>query len=208
MKKRIIAIVCGIVAAAVIVTGLIISFSRMKESESIGSDTALSIALNDAGLSKNEVTNTKSNFEHDDGRYIFGVEFSSDNIEYEYYIDAKTGEILKSDSDIHRPQITSQTASQPQTTEQASSTTESTSQKASQATQASNKYIGLEAAKQISLDNAKVDAKDAVFRKAKIDYENGKAIYEIEFIKGSTEYEYEIDAESGTIIDSEAETNN
>ena len=203
MKKRIIAIICGVVAVAVIVTGAIISFTRMEKSESIGADTALNIAINDTGLNKNEITNTKSEFEHDKMGYIFDVEFYSNGTEYEYYVDAKTGGIIKSGNEKSESPSGSQTGS----TEQTSSTdTTSASQTTAPSSQASDKYIGLEKAKQIALDDAQVSVKDAVFRKAKIDYENGKAIYEIEFIKGSTEYEYEIDAESGTIIDSEKET--
>lgn len=196
MKKTIIATICGVVAAAVIIAGVIISFTKMNESESIGAGTALNIAINDAGINKNEIINSKTEFERNNGKYIFDVEFYSAGIEYEYYIDAKTGVIIKAENEKGKKQI----KEQKQTTKQTSS-----AQTTALTTQTGEKYIGLEAAKQIALDNAKVSVNDAVFRKAKIDYENKKAIYEIKFTYGSTEYEYEIDAQSGTIIDYEIE---
>ncbi len=37
-------------------------------------------------------------------------------------------------------------------------------------------------------------------KKIKLDYEHGTMIYEIEFYKNGIEYEYEIDANTGTIL--------
>ena len=38
------------------------------------------------------------------------------------------------------------------------------------------------------------------FLGCKLDYDDGRAEYDVEFFKGNTEYDYEIDAESGTIL--------
>lgn len=63
-----------------------------------------------------------------------------------------------------------------------------------------NKQIGIEAAKQIALADAKVALKDVTFIKAELDNEDGRAVYEIEFYSGNVEYDYDIDALSGEII--------
>jgi len=65
---------------------------------------------------------------------------------------------------------------------------------------AGNKQIGIEAAKQIALADAKVALKDVTFIKAELDNEDGRAVYEIEFYSGNVEYDYDIDALSGEII--------
>ncbi len=62
------------------------------------------------------------------------------------------------------------------------------------------KQIGVEAAKQIALADAKVALKDVTFIKAELDNEDGRAVYEIEFYSGNVEYDYDIDALSGEII--------
>ena len=62
------------------------------------------------------------------------------------------------------------------------------------------KQIGVEAAKQIALADAKVALKDVTFIKAELDNEDGRAVYEIEFYSGNVEYDYDIDALSGEVI--------
>ena len=63
-----------------------------------------------------------------------------------------------------------------------------------------SKFIGVAKAKNIALKNAGLTAKQVVFRKAKFEYDDGLYIYEIEFLKGGYEYEYEIHAKTGRIL--------
>ncbi len=65
-----------------------------------------------------------------------------------------------------------------------------------------NGYIGVEKAKQIALQ--KVPGATVV--KAKFDRDDGKAVYEIELIKDIYEYDIEIDAVTGKILDFEQDT--
>lgn len=67
--------------------------------------------------------------------------------------------------------------------------------------------IGVEKAKAIALEHAKVKASDAVFFKAALDWDDGRAEYEIEFYSGTMEYDYSIDPKTGAILswDHEAE---
>lgn len=60
-----------------------------------------------------------------------------------------------------------------------------------------NKDIGMEKAKQIALK----EVKGAVVYQAEYDIDDGVAIYEIALIKGNYEYEFKIDAASGTILE-------
>ena len=46
---------------------------------------------------------------------------------------------------------------------------------------------------------------DVRFVKVELDEEDGRSVYEMEFLAGGIEYEYEIDASSGEIIKYEAD---
>ena len=65
----------------------------------IGEDKALEIALADAGLTANDVSYTNVYLDVDDGRTEYDVEFHQGTTEYEYSIDAYTGDILEKDID-------------------------------------------------------------------------------------------------------------
>jgi hypothetical protein len=56
-------------------------------------------ALSQAGFQESEVSRLHVESEHDDGTFVYEVEFSVDATEYEYDIDAKTGEVVKSETE-------------------------------------------------------------------------------------------------------------
>ena len=125
-------------------------------------------------------TFVKAELEFEDNRLVYDVEFYSGNVEYDYDIDAVSGAIVSSDRDIENYSIPAQ-----QTTAKPAAD------------------IGVEKAKEIALAHAGVGS--ARFTKAKIDYENGIKVYEIEFKVGNMEYEYDINVSNGAIISSSAE---
>ena len=60
--------------------------------------------------------------------------------------------------------------------------------------------IGEEAAKQTALSDAGVSESDTVYLSVKRDFDDGRLLYDVEFYAGSTEYDYEIDAYSGSVL--------
>ena len=68
---------------------------------------------------------------------------------------------------------------------------------------AASAAITLDQAKEIALAHAGLNADAVYFDKAKQDYDDGILVYEIEFKAGTAEYEYEIDAQTGAILDYE-----
>ena len=64
-------------------------------------------------------------------------------------------------------------------------------------------YITLEKAKEIALAHAGVNAADAVFDDREFDHDDGTAVFELEFTAGGVEYEYNVDAVHGTILQAE-----
>ncbi|MCD8368528.1 MAG: PepSY domain-containing protein, partial [Clostridiales bacterium] len=69
-------------------------------------------------------------------------------------------------------------------------------------------YIGIDKAKSIAASHAGYSVSDVTFSKVKLDEDDGVAVYEIEFYKGNVEYEYEINATSGSILDYDSEVDN
>lgn len=67
----------------------------------IGEDKALEIALADAGLSSGQVSNANAHLDYDDdrGRYEYEVKFYQGTTEYDYDVDAITGDITDKDID-------------------------------------------------------------------------------------------------------------
>ena len=64
-----------------------------------------------------------------------------------------------------------------------------------------SQYIGKARAKQIALDKAGVSASKADFRYVKLDSDDGVKVYEVKFYAGDFEYEGEINARTGAVID-------
>lgn len=61
-------------------------------------------------------------------------------------------------------------------------------------------YLSIEKIKEISLKNAGVKANEAIFESTKLERENGRDVYEVEFFTTTKEYDYEIDAHTGEIL--------
>lgn len=65
-------------------------------------------------------------------------------------------------------------------------------------------YITEEAAKAAALDHAGLTEADLQSVWVKLDYEDGRAVYDVEFVQrtdnAATEYDYEIDAQTGTVL--------
>lgn len=147
----------------------------------IGVERAKSIALSHAGLTSGQVTFVKAKLEFDDGRWAYEVEFYANNYqEYDYEIDARTGAVLEFDYDAEGWAPPSQNTS--------------------------GTYIGIDRAKSIALNRAGLSASQVRFTKARLDRDDGRWEYDIEFISGTWEYEFEIDAYSGTILSYERES--
>jgi uncharacterized membrane protein YkoI len=67
-------------------------------------------------------------------------------------------------------------------------------------------YIGEERAAQAALEHTGITDADAERLYAELDYDDGAMIYEVEFYHGGIEYEYEIRAEDGTVIQFDRES--
>lgn len=153
--------------------------STSTSSTDIGAEKAKEIALQHAGVSASNAVFVKAERERDDGRLTYDVDFYAGNKEYDYEILAADGTILSYDADIEGYRIPSSTSS------------------------SSSGYISVERAKEIALQHAGLSSLGVNFVKAEFDHDDGRAEYEIEFHHNFREYEYTIDAASGTILEAE-----
>lgn len=146
----------------------------------IGEERAKSIALNHAGLTAAQVTFIKAIQDWENGRQVYEVEFyvTSTYAEYDYEIDAYTGEIVGFDYDAedYRPPVGGNDST-------------------------GSAYIGEAKAKSIAVSQVKgATVSNVRWKKVKLDFDDGRWEYDVEFIYGSYEYEFEIDAYSGKIL--------
>lgn len=148
----------------------------------IGAERAKSIALSHASLAETAVFDLDCELDYEYGRMVYEVDFDANGAEYEYEIDAKSGDILL--FEIER---------------------NGTKQQGGSMTQESAGYIGDEKAKSIALSNAGLTAASVTGLISELDSDDGAAVYEVEFIYGGYEYDYKIDAKSGAIIESDKE---
>ena len=147
----------------------------------ISVEAAKQKALDDAGVKAEDAVFLKAYYDSDDLVPHFEIKFESNGYEYEYEIKASDGSVLEKDIDKERNSV--------------------------KTTFASKEYISAEKAKSIAYDHASVKAADVKSSKADLDRDDLIAHYDVEFVVGDFEYEYEINAESGKVIASDKEIN-
>ena len=160
----------------------------------IGEEKAKKIALEHAGLKASDVTFIKAHLDRDDGRAVYDFEFYSGNVEYDYEIDAVSGDIREYDRDIENYAISHSGSSH-------SGSSSSGNSNSATAAPTSTDYIGEAKAKSIALEHAGLSESDVTRMKVSLDRDDGRVEYEVEFNKGRMEYQYDIDAVTGSIIE-------
>lgn len=155
-----------------------------QQSASITEEQAKEIAANHAGVAVADVTFHSVSLEEDDGRRVYDVEFYSGSTEYDYEIDAATGDILSYDNDVENFSIPQQSAQNPQGA-------------------ATGSYIGDDAAKAAALQRAGLTEDQVRWEKCELDEDDGRFSYELEFSSGQHEYECEVEAFTGEILNFE-----
>ena len=206
-KKVIILVICAVVVIAAV------SIITVK-STLITKAEAKTVALRDAGLSEAEASALRTRLEFDDGRFQYEVDFYNNGTEYEYLIQAKNGDIIARDIDGGRnsnndvqdlPQDTgNQFASDENSSMQPQESVENQPDKEGDSTVQSQE-VSPDGAKAAALKDAGLSESDVTFKKAELDYDHGTQVYDIEFYTSDTEYEYEIDASSGTVLEKNIE---
>ncbi|BDU83835.1 PepSY domain-containing protein [Clostridium perfringens] len=138
-------------------------------------EQAKEIALKHANLSGDQVTFIKAGQELDDGIEKYEIDFYFDNKEYDYDINANTGEVISYDYDIENYNHNQQSIN-------------------------NQSQITVEQAKEIALKHANISESQVTFIKADKELDDGIEKYDINFYCDNKEYEYEINANTGDVV--------
>lgn len=136
---------------------------------------AQKIALEHAGVKAADATITKSKLDYEDGRQVYDIEWYAGGAKYDYEIAVDTGEIISSGYE-------GKTAG----------------------ADSNNVTVSEAAAKKTALDRVS-GATDKDIYEWKLDYDDGRPEYEGKIIYGGTEYEFTIDAATGSVMEWDAE---
>lgn len=180
--------------ALVVAIGLIVG-SQMVFAKEITIEEAVKIALDDAKVQAKDVSFVNKAEDYDNGRKKFDINFYTQNKEYDYEIDSKTGKIVEKDMDIENFELPPQAVSTPTTT-----TTPTPAPQQDTITQSNPNEISEERAKNIAIGHSLVDKNKITYINVRKDIDDGKVIYEVEFAAPDGEFDYNIDALTGEII--------
>ena len=147
----------------------------------ISVEAAKQKALADAGVKAEDAVFLKAYYDSDDLVPHYDVKFEANGYEYEYEVKASDGAVLEKYVDKERRPVNNAPAS--------------------------DDYISADKAKSLAYEHAGVKAADVKFSKAELDRDDLIVHYDVEFVAGRYEYEYEINAESGKVIASDRELN-
>lgn len=163
--------------------------------QNISLEDAIEIAVNHAGVARENARFTKTQLDNDDKVKKYEIDFIANGKEYEYDIALGDGKIIKNEAEAER-NTDNPTASAPgQTEKNAAETTK----------KQSAGYISVEDAKDAALRHASVSADNAVFEKAAFDSDDLIPHYDIEFHCDGYEYDYEINASTAEVIEFDKE---
>lgn len=154
----------------------------------ISAAEAESAALSDAGAAADSALGLHSEFDRDDRAANYDVDFCFDGIDYDYKINAVTGEVIKAEKELcdhkHSQQTESKKEEKP----------ENTSSK-----------ITKDEAKAIALKHAGLSESSIKHLEIEYDKDDGVYKYEVSFDHNGYEYDYDINALTGEIISHEKE---
>lgn len=153
---------------------------NLSAQQYIGVDAAKIIALEHADLSADDVRFVHAHLDFDDGCWQYDIEFHKDGAEYDYNIDALSGEVISCDHDTeYHHHGTGNSSGSAQITE--------------------------DKATQIALEYAGISETEAQYLTVEFDYDDGRAEYQVEWYVGRMEYSCDVDASTGDVLSFEKE---
>lgn len=164
----------------------------------VGAETAKLAALEAASLTAEEVSAISTDMSTRNGLDYYQVRFEAGGRQYQYDVDALTGVVIEAQGPTaagagqsDRPEDSAPPAfNQPPSAAEPSGPGSEPSA-----------HIGEDEAKRVALSHAGLAAEQATFIQSKLDFDDGRWVYNVEFYSADyEEYDYEIDAYTGEVI--------
>ncbi len=178
-KRTAITIACLIAALAMLGTVTVFAAGAIAESSSIGAENAQNFAFADAGVDPVSAEVVRTEFDFEQGQFVYEVEFIANGSRHEYWIKASDGAVVKKNVEIVTTEGMNATATA---------------------------QITMDEAKETALKDAGLEIAQVTFTKTKLDLDDGVSVYDLEFYAENVEYDYEIDANTGAIYSKAKET--
>lgn len=178
--------------ALTLTLALLFALSLTASAAELTREQAIAVALQDANYTEADTLYLKAEPDYDDGVKYYDVDFTvvlEENVvgEYEYEVRASDGKILSKDKEVEARRGVAPVS-------------------ASAAIVNVANEVTLEKAKEIALQEFGFEQSQVQFLKARKDYDDGRAVYEIKFRNGTeAKYSCEIDVATGAVRDRDVE---
>ena len=199
MKRKAIPALCAAGLLALALTGCG-GGTAGGQAEYIGIDAAKAVALESAGVAEDDAVFSTAGLDKRNGMDYYAVDFTAGGRSYEYDIDAVTGVVIDSSSGGGTAETPAAgdddgTASAPAAAGPSPSAGQTTGG------QAAATAVTEEQARETALSHAGLTADQVTFVRSKLDRDDGRLMYDVEFYTSDyKEYDYEIDASTGEIL--------
>ena len=180
-----------------------------QQASYISMDAAQSAALDAASIAAADANFSATTLDDVAGITCYKVDFSAGGYDYAYSINAESGEVLE--ASYHEQagaatlpdDSTGTTTTQPSTTKpNVGAVTTAPAQTTTPNTGSATGAVDEAKAQEIALAHAGIKAADATITKSKLDYDDGRQVYEIEWYANGAKYDYEIAVATGEIVNS------
>ena len=169
---------------------------QTEDEDLLSAEEAEALVLAHAELDARDVWALHAEPDFEFGALVWDVEFRAGDWDYDYTVHAGSGEILKQERD-YEPQKRTETEAKP-----AEPSAVKPTEPVIPAPQTPTvEKLTAEAAEEIALAHAGLSRTAVRGLRTELDRDDGRTVYEIEFRDGAVEYEYEIDAQSGNVLD-------
>lgn len=158
------------------------------QSTSLTINRAKQIAVADAGVELSSAVFIKASSDFDDGIMRWELDFVSGNTKYEYEVSSTDGTILKKEIEVIKQDGFPQEANPYQQT------------LAVDPTGHTGTKVDANKAREIAVQHSGADIANVILTKQEYDIEHATPRWEIEFVIGNLQYEYEISAVNGAIL--------
>ena len=99
MSKKLLIISIAVILCLVAAVTAVVLYKVLAPQPELTEEQALTIALEHAGLTEEQVSYLNAHLDRDDGRWVYEIEFREGRIEYEYAVRASDGKIVDYDKD-------------------------------------------------------------------------------------------------------------